>query len=315
MNRVDRTVAELQTAHNRASQASLRVALIANFEAKDQPDEDSVSTHSEEDLPPVSSHKRAHSEAKTASKSKKPRESTSTRQRAAEAAFHAAIPNPAIEIGRQHKCDRPNCPNNGYHCYNLSRIGHLKLNMANIREWRDAIKDDPAINIYHPPPGVLTWLIEGYKKQKEQNQQPLVTPQPLISTTASSIVAGQGMTLNINLSGGPLPATPIHENADNRAQDTDIKTPVPSAIAPASALPLPSSPILQARDKDARLLTFIQARIRARPARRAAFNYAQDLLISAGVSFSDLASLSNKEWKDISINIDIKMDLLKNDKI
>ncbi|ERF75649.1 hypothetical protein EPUS_08802 [Endocarpon pusillum Z07020] len=166
--------------------------------------------------------------------------------------------------------------------------------MANIREWRDAIKDDPAINIYHPPPGVLTRLIEGYKKQKEQNQQPPVTPQPLISTTASSTVAGQGMTLNINLSG---------------------ETPVPSTIAPASALPLPSSPIPQARDEDARLLAFIQARIRARPARRAAFNRARDLLISAGVGFSDLASLSNEEWKDISIDVGIKMDLLKNDKI
>lgn len=312
---VDKAVAELQTAHNRASQASFRVALVANFEAKDRPDEDSVSTHSEEDLPPVSSHKRAHSEAKTALKSKKPRESASTRQRAAEEALHAAIPNPAIEIGRRHKCDRPNCPNHGYHCYNIPRIGHLKLNMADIREWRDSMKDDPAINIYHPPPGVLTRLLEGYKKQKEQNQQPPTTPQPLISSTASSTVAGQGMTLNINLSGGPPPASPLHENADNRAQDRDIGTPVPCATTPAPGPPLPSSPIPQARDEDARLFSFIQSRIRARPARRAAFNRARDLLITAGVGFSDLADLRDQDWKEIGIDVGIKMDLLKHDKI
>ena len=62
------------------------------------------------------------------------------------------------------------------------------------------------------------------------------------SLTASSTVAGPGMTLNINLSGGPPPATPLRESADNRAQDRDTATPAPYAITP--ALPLPSSPIL-----------------------------------------------------------------------
>jgi hypothetical protein len=186
--------------------------------------------------------------------------------------------------------------------------------MDDIREWKNCMKDDPAINIHHPPPGVLHRLIEGYKKQKEKNQQPSVTPQSMVSSsTASSTVAGPGMTLNINLSGGPPPAIPLHERVDNESQDRDLMTPAPYAVMP--AIPLPSSPIPQARDEDSRLFAFIQSRITARPARRSAFERARDLLIGAGVGFSDLACLSSEEWREIGIDVGIKVDLLKNDKI
>ena len=125
---VNNKIQELLAALKSLSQAHLRVALVANFKAVDRPDEDIKSVHSEEGLSASTAHKRAHSEAKIALNAKKPRVTTSIRQRAVKETIQAVITNHIVALIKRHECERKNCPNFGHPYYNMPVYGHIKLN-------------------------------------------------------------------------------------------------------------------------------------------------------------------------------------------
>ena len=125
---VDSKIQELLGASKSSSLTHLRVALVANFEAVDRPDEDIDSVHNEEGLPASTAHKQAHNEAKIALNAKKQRLTASTRQRAVEETIQAVTANYIVTISKRHTCERQTCPNFGNPCYNLPLYGHIKLN-------------------------------------------------------------------------------------------------------------------------------------------------------------------------------------------
>ena len=110
---------------------ALRVGLMAIFEVIDRSDEynefnDFALSLGRSTLLSAA-HKRAHSDALTVLKTKKPRETALTRQRAAEQAINAAVPDPAITMAELYKCRRGNCSNYTHLYYNVLILGHLKI--------------------------------------------------------------------------------------------------------------------------------------------------------------------------------------------
>jgi hypothetical protein len=306
----------LQASLKSSSRAHLRVAVVAVFDAVERPDKDTDSTvRSEKGIPTSTAHKRAHSEVKTPSITKKQRETATTHQRATEAAIEAVIDHHIINISRQHKCDRASCTNVGHPCYNLPIYGHVKLTGAHLRDWNQGIRDDSAVGIHHPPPTLLQRMI--LDKQAELNRKQLKAVPEAVSTAIPSL-AGSGINLNFNLSGAGMPGWPQQSlppggQADSEARDREPLTPAPST--PSMPPPTPSSPIPAAVDEDTRLAAFIRSRIRNRPAQRREFERAMSVLTSNGVGFSDIARLTIDEWREMGIQMGIRMDLLKNDKI
>jgi hypothetical protein len=318
---IDRQVAELLASTkgriDRVAPA-LRVGLMASFDLIDRLEEhtefNDFDGSTGRSTPISAAHKRANSDALVMLKMKKPRETASTRQRATEQAINTAIPDPAIMMAELHKCRRGNCLNYTHLCYNVPTMGHLKILGSDLHEWRSQMKDDPYINVHHPPPGLLIkWQARmAAEKKKAETPTPSSSSAPL---SIGSTATGQGISLYVNVGGAQLP--PSQEQAANELHDKALTTPGPRATTPHQPLlpPLPSSPIPAAKDEDSRLSAFIQSRINARPSRRAAFERALLLLNDVSVGFSDLATLSTAEWTILGVDMRIKMDLLKHDKI
>jgi hypothetical protein len=74
---------------------------------------------------------------------------------------------------------------------------------------------------------------------------------------------------------------------------------------------MPSSPILPVMDEDNRLRCYIISRTAARPTQALEFERAAHTLANAGVGFTDLPTLSEKEWDSLQLKVGIKKDLLK----
>ena len=87
---------------------ALRVGLMAIFEVIDRSDKynefNDFASSLERSTLLSAAHKRAHSDALAVLKTEKPRETASTRQRAAEQAVNAAVPDPAITMAELYKC-------------------------------------------------------------------------------------------------------------------------------------------------------------------------------------------------------------------
>jgi len=176
------------------------------------------------------------------------------------------------------------------------------------------MKDDPYINVHHPPPGLLIkWQARlAAEKKKTETPTPSSSSAPLL---IGSTATGQGISLYVNVGGAQLP--PSQEQPANELRDRASATLGSHATTLYQAiLPLLlSSSIPAAKDEDSRLSAFIQSRINARPSRRAAFERSLLFLNDASVGFSDLATLTATEWTLLEVDIGIKMDLLKHDKI
>jgi hypothetical protein len=155
---VDELLATILARSNRA-QPQLRVGLVANFALLDKPDEDTEFNNHHSYTggweSTTATYKRAHSDALSTLKTKKPRETASTCQRANKEAINAAIPNPVVHLTRLYTCQRANCSNKGHLCYNIPTMGHHSINGGDLLEWKTQIQDDLYINVHHPPAGLL----------------------------------------------------------------------------------------------------------------------------------------------------------------
>jgi hypothetical protein len=260
-----------------------------------------------------SSHKRVHSEIK-AIPSKKPRDTPTSRQLATESFISDAVGESLLTITAHHKCVRKSCHNFEGLCYDLGpSLGHIKLNQGHLREWNQAIKDDPGnISARQPPMVMVTRMV--IEKQQQVAKKKDVSNISIPQTLNMPIIPGSGINLNFNMTSG-LPdwlsqILPSEAKADAASKSTAEQQ--PQALH--TALPPPSSPIPAVEDEDMRLTAYITARVEARPLQRVEFERAANALSMAGVGFTDLATLTEREWDAMDIWVGIKKDLLKNRK-
>jgi hypothetical protein len=112
----------------------------------------------------------------------------------------------------------------------------------------------------HPPISFTQRI--GLKKEKElvKKAQPPSNSQAALTANLTS-AGGTNIMLNVNLSEGVQQQqdTPLRESINGEFRYRSLITPAARAMTPLQPSLTPSSPILQTRDKDARLSKFIRS--------------------------------------------------------
>jgi hypothetical protein len=149
------------------------------------------------------------------------------------------------------------------------------------------------------------------EKQVEQGKVAMkqqVKPATESVSTPASSTGGSGINFHLNMMDGSFSKFlqrsfgPQRDRADSELENS-CELPLQGRSMPPA--PPPSSPIPSAKDEDSRLIAFIESRSKARSKQAGEFQRVLSLLTRVNLRFSNLATLSYDEWKEMDISVDI----------